>query len=83
MPTITVRAADPMARDAGFVTWLRAQGLNPEHMYQIDIDGLSATVYEYATKGGKHYIDPATHDAARRKPRKVALKSKLNLEVVK
>lgn len=71
---IVYRAADPATRQVAFLDWLREQGLTAGNIYQLDVDGTTATVYEYDRDAeGKFY--PVNGSAAKREPYTVTLSS--------
>lgn len=70
----TVEAGDRIARKPQFLAWLRGQGLIPSDIYRIDIDGDTATVYEYKKNaGGNRYVKGG--EVAKREPYTVTLTS--------
>lgn len=59
------------ARSDGFRAWLRSNGLDPSRIYRLELDGTTATVFEYLLRDGKFYVNDARDDVARRAPYQV------------
>ncbi len=56
---------DTIKRESVVLDFLRALGLEPDHVSEVHITPVSLTVHTFAVnEAGHHYIDPRTGDAA-------------------
>lgn len=55
----------PLAHNEDFLAWLREHDVEPNHTYKLEVGEGEMTVYQFALKDGRHYVDDSGEVAYR------------------